>query len=179
MATTRMSAVRSASVSEADRGVALGNVIEIPSVSLMGRARAGPTARAYGAWRMAKSAGMRKVHRSAPDYAFPPGTWGRSGRSGGGLSGVLARPRVASASAVQALKGLGGKSGMIQSGDATVAVLDASGTVCALLRRACPDIAMRRLSRRLPPGGTTALIVFAVYGPTDWTRLARCARSTP
>jgi DNA-binding NarL/FixJ family response regulator len=68
---------------------------------------------------------------------------------------------------------------MIQSGDATVAVLDASGTVYGLLQRACPDIAMRRLSRRLPPGGTTALIVFAVYGPTDWTRLARCARATP
>lgn len=39
---------------------------------------------------------------------------------------------------------------------------------------------MRRLSRRLPTSGATApLVVFAVYGPTDWTRLARCARATP
>lgn len=69
---------------------------------------------------------------------------------------------------------------MTQSGDATVAVLDASGTVYSAVRRACPDIPMRRLSRRMPTNRPRPLLtIFAAYGPADWTRLARCAKSGP
>ena len=62
------------------------------------------------------------------------------------------------------------------SSDATVAVLDASGTVYEVLRRACPDIPMRRLTHRLPTNGSRpALAIFAIYGPTDWKRLPKCS----
>lgn len=58
--------------------------------------------------------------------------------------------------------------------------MDASGAIYERLRRACPDPPMRRLSYRIPTNGSRpALAVFAVYGPADWTRAARCSRSMP
>lgn len=70
--------------------------------------------------------------------------------------------------------------GMNGSSVAMAVVVDASGTVYEAVRRACPDIPMRRLSRRLPTNGSRpALAIFAIYGPTDWKRLARCARVMP
>ena len=69
---------------------------------------------------------------------------------------------------------------MSGSSDATVAVLDASGAVYAALQLACPDIAMRRLSHRIPTKGwRPALAIFAVYGPADWKRLPKCSRAMP
>jgi DNA-binding NarL/FixJ family response regulator len=69
---------------------------------------------------------------------------------------------------------------MIGSSDATVAVLDASGTVYESVQRACPDILMRRISHRIPTNGSrSALAIFAVYGPADWKRLSKCARAMP
>lgn len=69
---------------------------------------------------------------------------------------------------------------MSRSSEATVAVLDASGTVYEAVRRACPDIPMRRLSHRIPTNGSRpALAIFAVYGPADWKRLSRCASAMP
>ena len=62
--------------------------------------------------------------------------------------------------------------------DATVAVLDASGTVYDAVQRACPDIPMRRLGHRIPTNGLRpALAIFAVYGPADWKRLPTCSRA--
>ncbi len=75
---------------------------------------------------------------------------------------------------------MGGTRRVDRSSDATVAVLDASGTVYEAVRRACPDIPMRRLSHRLPTNGSRpVLAIFAVYGPTDWKRLSRYSRAMP
>jgi DNA-binding NarL/FixJ family response regulator len=69
---------------------------------------------------------------------------------------------------------------MIESSDATVAVLDVSGAVFASVQQACPDITIRRLSHRIPTTGwRPALIIFAVYGPSDWKRLPKCSRAMP
>lgn len=69
---------------------------------------------------------------------------------------------------------------MSGSSDATVAVLDASGTVFEAVQSACPDIPMRRLSYRIPTNGSRpVLAIFAVYGPTDWKRLPKCSRAMP
>jgi DNA-binding NarL/FixJ family response regulator len=69
---------------------------------------------------------------------------------------------------------------MNRSSDGAVVVLDASGTVYDAVRRACPDIPMRRLSYRIPTDGSQlALIIFAVYGPADWKRLPKCSMAMP
>jgi DNA-binding NarL/FixJ family response regulator len=69
---------------------------------------------------------------------------------------------------------------MDESSGATVAVLDASGAVFETVRLACPDISIRRVGHRAPTNGSRpALAIFAVYGPTDWKRLSRCAQAMP
>jgi DNA-binding NarL/FixJ family response regulator len=69
---------------------------------------------------------------------------------------------------------------MIESSDATVAVLDVSGTVYAAIQQACPDITIRRLSHGIHmTGWRPALTIFAVYGPSDWKRLPKCSRAMP
>jgi len=66
------------------------------------------------------------------------------------------------------------------SSDGVVVVLDASGTVYESVRRACPDIPLRRLSRRIPTNASRpALAILAAYGPADWKRLSKCARAMP
>jgi DNA-binding NarL/FixJ family response regulator len=74
----------------------------------------------------------------------------------------------------------GGKFAVDASSDATVAVIDPSGTVFETLVRACVGIPMRRLSRRIPTNGwRPVLAVFAVYGPQDWKRLPAVVRALP
>lgn len=69
---------------------------------------------------------------------------------------------------------------MSGSSDEIVAVIDASGAVFEVVRLACPDIPMRRVSHRVPTNGSRpTLAIFAVYGPADWKRLPRCSRSMP
>lgn len=69
---------------------------------------------------------------------------------------------------------------MSGSKDAAVALLDASGVVYEAVRLACPDIPIRRVSKRLPTNGSRpALAIFAVYGPSDWKRLPKCCLALP
>jgi hypothetical protein len=62
---------------------------------------------------------------------------------------------------------------------ALVAVADGSGAVYEVVRRACPDLPMRKVDQ--PPqvtnGSGFALVLFAIYGPEDWRGLKACARS--
>jgi DNA-binding NarL/FixJ family response regulator len=61
-----------------------------------------------------------------------------------------------------------------------IAVLDASGAVYNAVRRACPDLPIRKVSHLpLPTNGSApALAILAVYGPEDWRRLNGLARAT-
>jgi DNA-binding NarL/FixJ family response regulator len=75
---------------------------------------------------------------------------------------------------------MGGNQKMNGSSDAVVAVLDASGAIYEVVRRACPDIPLRRLTTRIPTNGSRpSLAILAVYGPNDWRRAARCSRGMP